>query len=420
MNISRIIAATLFIITSALTTNARTYFVAPSGNDNAKGTKEQPFATFGHAQKLAEAGDTVFLRGGRYRITNDEIQKIDKNYANVFHITKSGKEKAPIVFSGFANERAEFDMSQVNPGNYRLTGILLEADNIILRQIEITGLKVLQVGHSQSECIRIKGANNCIIENSSFHDGMAIGIYLLDGKNNLFLNCDAYNNYDYLSDGGYGGNTDGFGAHCTSEESTGNIFRGCRAWWNSDDGFDLINCLAAVRIENCVAFYNGFRPGTLTPAGDGTGFKAGGYGMKPKEKMVREVKNAPRHVVTGSIAYRNKNKGIYANHHLGGVDFINNISIAHPRNFCMLCRKSVNEVVDVPGYGHVLNGNLSIAPISQGNDYTDYNPSRCKLEKNKSIAKTDFTPEKYIGPRNANGYFDLDKMINEDFGTLRN
>lgn len=405
----KLISSTL--VMAALTVTAKTYFVAPAGNDDAKGTKEAPFATFGKAQILAEAGDTVFFRQGTYRVTNEEIQKKEGRYAIVFNITKSGRVDAPIVYSGYKNEHADFDMSVVNPGDYRLTGILLAADNIVLRNLGITGLRVLQRGHAQSECVRILRANNCVLDGMTFHDGMAIGVYLLSGRNNLIMNCDAYNNYDYYSDGGYGGNTDGFGAHCMSEEDTGNVFRHCRAWWNSDDGFDLINCLAPVVIEDCVAFYNGFRPGTLTPAGDGTGIKAGGYGMKPKENMVREVKVAPRHVVRRCIAYRNKNKGIYANHHLGGVEFTDNISIANPRNYTMICRKSAEEAVDVPGYGHILKRNISINPLGKGKDYTDYNSEKCVMEDNHTaddIPMKDgkpvfdinaFEPEKYIETR---------------------
>ncbi len=388
--------------------SAKTYFVAPAGSDDADGTKQKPFATFGRAQKLAEPGDTVFFRQGAYHVTNDEVQYYKGNYATVFHITRSGTAEAPIVFSGYKTERAEFDMSAINPGDYRLTGVLLSADNIVMRQLEITGLRVLQKGHSQSECIRILGANNCVLDNMSFHDGMAIGVYILEGRNNLVLDCDAYNNYDYFSDNGYGGNTDGFGAHCASAEYTGNVFRGCRAWWNSDDGFDLINCLAPVVIENCVSFYNGFRPGTLLPAGDGTGFKAGGYGMKPRTQMVRDVPIVPRHVVRHCIAYRNKNKGIYSNHHLGGVEFTDNISINNPRNYTLLCRKSLDEAVDVPGYGHVLRNNISVNPLGKGQDYTDYDASKCTMTDNYTADNipvvdgkplfdiTTFVPEDYI------------------------
>jgi hypothetical protein len=234
---------------------------------------------------------------------------------------------------------------------------------------------------------------------------------MISGGDNLILNCDAYNNYDAVSDRGYGGNVDGFGAHLNSAKYTGNVFRGCRAWWNSDDGFDLINCLAPVVIEDCVAFYNGYRPGTMTRAGDGTGFKAGGFGMKPHSRMVRRVEVVPCHVVRRCIAYKNKNKGIYANHHLGGVRFEDNIAIDNPRNYSLICRKSAEENIDVPGYGHIVKNNISIHPYKDGYDYTDYDPDKCTMEGNvteKTMKKkgktpyfdiTKFNPDDYIAPR---------------------
>ena len=36
---------------------------------------------------------------------------------------------------------------------------------------------------------------------------------------------------------------------------TGNIFRGCRAWWNSDDGWDFINAGEACTVEYSWAWY---------------------------------------------------------------------------------------------------------------------------------------------------------------------
>ena len=43
-----------------------------------------------------------------------------------------------------------------------------------------------------------------------------------------------------------------------STSGTGNVFRGCRAWFNSDDGYDCINAKALVTFDNCWAFYNGY------------------------------------------------------------------------------------------------------------------------------------------------------------------
>ena len=402
----------LFVVccASILVLNARTYFVAPNGSDEYKGNMAHPFATINRAVDVAQAGDTVYFRQGIYRVSASTPDPKDKRYDYICHFTRSGREDAPIVFSGYKNERAVFDMSAVRPEHRRVVAFLLCADYLVFRQLEITGVQVTQKGHTQSECIRFERASHCVIDNCSFHDGMAIGIYMIAGSDNLILNCDSYNNYDSVSEGGYGGNVDGFGAHLTSAKYTGNVFRGCRAWWNSDDGFDLINCLAPVVIEDCVAFYNGYRPGTFARAGDGTGFKAGGFGMKLNSRMVRKVEVVPCHIVRRCIAYKNKNKGIYANHHLGGLMFEDNIAISNPRNYSFICRKSADENIDVPGYGHIVKNNISLRPYKEGYDYTDYDADKCTVKNNvteKTMKKgktpyfdiAKFDPDVYITPR---------------------
>src|SRR4051794_3576913 len=45
---------------------AADYYVAPGGSDGADGSIAAPFATVGHGQELAKAGDTVWIRGGVY------------------------------------------------------------------------------------------------------------------------------------------------------------------------------------------------------------------------------------------------------------------------------------------------------------------------------------------------------------------
>lgn len=40
--------------------------MAPSGDDRNPGTQERPFASIAQAQRVAEPGDTVWLRGGVY------------------------------------------------------------------------------------------------------------------------------------------------------------------------------------------------------------------------------------------------------------------------------------------------------------------------------------------------------------------
>ena len=98
-------------------------------------------------------------------------------------------------------------------------------------------------------------------------------------------------------------NADGFAAKITCGE--GNVFRGCMAYNNLDDGWDLFSKIesgpiGAVTIENCITFNNG----TLTDGtgdGDGNGFKLGGDGI------------AVPHVLRNSISYNNNAAGITSN-----------------------------------------------------------------------------------------------------------
>jgi len=166
------------------------------------------------------------------------------------------------------------------------------------------------------------------------------------------------------SENGAGGNTDGFGFHPNAKGYTGNIIRGCRAWFNSDDGYDCINASEATRFENCWAFFNGYTSAFVSK-GDGNGFKVGGYGAAP---VVSGLPNPiPSNTVQFCMAYRNKANGFYSNHHVTtGNSFYNNTAYRNSTNFNMLSQKitkspysGADTSVDCPGYNHVLHNNLS-------------------------------------------------------------
>lgn len=376
----------LFLLLSALPISARQFYLSPGGDDAAAGTSlSAPWATWRRAQQAMQAGDTLWMAGGLYRVTEDQIMSQDRRYVHVIDLDKSGVRDARICYFGLPGERPVFDFSAVRPRNKRVSAVYMQGSWLHLRNFEIVGVQVTVKGHTQSECISARGGSHCIVENIAMHDGMAIGYYQVAGSDNLVLNCDAYNNYDPYSEGPYGGNVDGFGGHVLDESCTGNVFRGCRAWWNSDDGFDLINAHAAYVIEDCWAFLNGYQPGTMDRAGDGTGFKSGGYGMKPRVKHLHVV---PQHTVKNCIAYMNKNKGFYANHHLAGIVWQNNTGYKNPSNFCMLNRISPAVVRDTLGYGHVLVGNVSLEPRSPGRHLIDVDTTRCVIGNN-SFAPSD-------------------------------
>jgi hypothetical protein len=127
---------------------------------------------------------------------------------------------------------------------------------IHIRGLEVVGVQVTIKRHTQSIGFENAGSHN-VYERLTVHDGQAIGFYLSRGSDNLFLNCDAYRNHDTTSEDGRGGNVDGFGGH-PPRGGTGNVFRGCRAWLNSDDGFDCISAREPVVFEHCWAYRNGY------------------------------------------------------------------------------------------------------------------------------------------------------------------
>jgi len=340
-----------------------TFYVATDGKDNNTGSLTEPFLTIQRAQTSVIAGDTVYIRGGNYMMTEAQIALTYNNFwAYVTNLTKSGSAGKRINYWAYPGEKPVFNYSNVKPTGLRVFAFNVTGSYIHLKGLEVIGVQVTILTHTQSECFHNEGSNN-IYEQLSMHDGMAIGFYLTRGSNNLVLNCDAYRNWDSVSESGKGGNTDGFGFH-PSKGGSGNIIRGCRAWFNSDDGYDCINASEGTRFENCWAFYNGYTS-TFASKGDGNGFKVGGYGAAP---VVSSLPNPiPNNTVQFCMAYRNKANGFYSNHHVTAANyFYNNTAYRNSTNFNMLSQKIIKSPytakdtsVDCPGFNHVLHNNLS-------------------------------------------------------------
>ena len=189
-------------------------------------------------------------------------------------------------------------------------GVMLYASYISWSNIDVCG--------AGDNGMYIGGSYN-IVEGCEFYNNRDTGLQL--GRSagelgllnqwpsyNLIKNCTSYNNYDNET---YGENADGFAAKLTV--GYGNIFDGCIAYRNSDDGWDLYGKpdsgnIGRVLIYNCVAFENGFIMQTqeefnnwfgdsfnvlapeidvreanthqfVTRDGDGNGFKLGGSTM---------------------------------------------------------------------------------------------------------------------------------------------
>jgi hypothetical protein len=321
----------LVFILSASSGQAATWYVAPAGSDSAAGSLSAPFQSIARAQVQAAAGDTIYFRGGKYAYTA-AISACTSMTDTVDAITldKSGAAGKPINYWAYPGETPVFDFSAM-ADNCRIKGFNVVANHLHLKGLEITGVQQHPGNFRNHESwgIWIRGSDN-VFELLDTHHHMGPGLFLKDGANNLVLNVDSHHNYDPMTSNGAGQSADGFGAH-VGENQPGNVFRGCRAWANSDDGFDLINARSPVLIEHSWAWSQGYLPGTRTalPAGNGNGFKIGGYGGKWHP-------NAPVHTVRFSVAFDNKANGFYANHHPVASDFLDNIGVNNGVDFNML------------------------------------------------------------------------------------
>jgi len=75
------ISIILMFLSSCLSFSAE-YYVSPNGNDNNNGSRRNPVETIKRAQELANSGDTVYIRGGRYTMKQSQIHQYTTTLLN--------------------------------------------------------------------------------------------------------------------------------------------------------------------------------------------------------------------------------------------------------------------------------------------------------------------------------------------------
>ncbi|MBN2036402.1 MAG: right-handed parallel beta-helix repeat-containing protein [Chitinispirillaceae bacterium] len=273
----------LTVAAAAATLGAAPYFVSPTGDDGAAGTSGAPLKTPQAAFAKMAAGDTVYLRGGTYALSAQVKPNVSGASGNLCKLWAYNGEKPVFDFTGLSDR-----------------GLYISKDYWHVRGIEVKN------AGSNGICLSTGGHH--IIEGCVAHDNGLEGIKLTNGAHDcLVLNCDSYRNYDAPNNGE---NADGFAAK--SGVGEGNVFRGCRAWLNADDGWDFYGCPAAILVDSCFAFRNGINIwGNSSWAGDGNAFKLGGAG------------DTSEMIVTRSVAFDNVSKGFDQNHTTAGQTIYN-------------------------------------------------------------------------------------------------
>ena len=309
------------------------YFVSTSGSDANAGTMGSPFASLKHVHDLAQPGDTIYLRGGTYVL------------GEVMKLTSDGTAGYPITVAAYQGERVILD------GGGIPTPDTFNGRAVHLADVSWNHFKGIEITNGPDGGLLIDGAShhNVFEQIVAHHNGRAsvaegsgIAIYGT-GSDNLFLNCDSYMNYDVL---GGGENADGF----SIDAGPGNVLRGCRAWNNSDDGFDFFNASfatnragSAVRAEECWAWKNGYDPNGIA-RGDGDGFKLGG--QRPGLGNT-----SGGHTIVNAVSWGNLHDGFEGNDATIPITLLNSTAYANgAQNFHFNIG------------GHILKNNLCYNP----------------------------------------------------------
>jgi hypothetical protein len=308
--------------------SAVTYYVSPTGTASASGTLSNPLTFTAAIAKSMTAGDSIIIRGGFYSFSSSQTISKSGSTVNFIHIVSYPGETPILDFR--AQPYSSSNIGVKVSGNY----------------IHVKGLTIQGAGDNG---MQVTGSNNWV-EHCTFRWNCDSGLQLKTGSNNLVENCDSYENFDYksgtLSSPDFGGNADGFADKQYSNTGT-NIFRGCRAWRNSDDAWDSYEKIGNTVYENCWSFSTG--PATydmtenirfktdsatwfyqfknasgryvMTNYGNGNGFKLGGN------------YTANNCVLTNCIAVGNKVKGFDQNNNNGTMTLYNCTGYNNKNNY---------------------------------------------------------------------------------------
>ena len=226
------------LVALSLCSFATTYYASPSGTGDGL-SYASPTSFAAGVAKLTVPGDTLYLLGGTYEFT-------DK-----FSINKQGSSSKYIVISGYPGEKAILDFHQVP---YGTRGITVHANSLYVH------IKDLAIAWSGKNNLYNEGSY-CLFERLDIYGSADTGCQMKKGGNNVILNVDSHDNFDYKTMSGaqanFGGNADGFADKQFT--GAGNHYIGCRAWNNSDDGWDFFQRVSSSNtiIENCICYQNG-------------------------------------------------------------------------------------------------------------------------------------------------------------------
>lgn len=225
---------------TSLTMMGKEVYCSPNGTGS--GTQADPCSFSSGLNQISAPGDILWCKGGIYYINSTTS------------INKSGTKDKPICIFAVEGEEPIFDFRGTAYGSRGFT---------VSTSAQYLHIKGLTLRYSGKNAILMQGSY-CTLERLNVYGNGDTGVQLKGGHSNLVLNCDSYDNCDYqlggITNADFGGNADGF-ADKQYSGGGGNIYRGCRAWNNSDDGWDFFQHVTGsygpTIMEDCICYNQG-------------------------------------------------------------------------------------------------------------------------------------------------------------------